>query len=76
MDPQALSQRPHGTIYLADTPLLDISATDIRRRRHNGESCDDLLPNLSSDILSYKVYIAAEGFYHHGKSVVYSAAKF
>lgn len=37
MDPQALSQRPHGAIYLADTPLLDISATDIRRRRHNGE---------------------------------------
>ncbi|CNJ19164.1 nicotinate-nucleotide adenylyltransferase [Yersinia aldovae] len=55
--PQALSQRPHGAIYLADTPLLDISATDIRRRRHNGESCDDLLPR------AVQRYIELQGLY-------------
>lgn len=56
-DPQELRQRPHGAIYLADTPLLEISATDIRHRRHSGESCDDLLPR------SVQRYIELQGLY-------------
>lgn len=56
-DPQLLSRRPQGAIYLADTPLLDISATDIRRRRHHGESCDDLLPR------AVQRYIELQGLY-------------
>lgn len=39
-----LSQKPHGYIYLADVPELEISATEIRQRRHQGLNCDDLLP--------------------------------
>ncbi|CFQ32338.1 nicotinate-nucleotide adenylyltransferase [Yersinia bercovieri] len=56
-DPLALSLRPQGAIYLADTPLLDISATDIRHRRHHGESCDDLLPR------AVQRYIELQGLY-------------
>lgn len=56
-DPHALSLRPQGAIYLADTPLLDISATDIRHRRHHGESCDDLLPR------AVQRYIELQGLY-------------
>ncbi|WP_145589767.1 nicotinate-nucleotide adenylyltransferase [Yersinia rochesterensis] len=56
-EPEALSLRPHGAIYLADTPLLNISATDIRHRRHNGESCDDLLPR------AVQRYIELQGLY-------------
>ena len=57
LDPQALNLQPQGLIYLADTPLLDISATDIRHRRHNGESCDDLLPR------AVQRYIELQGLY-------------
>ncbi|MEY4474394.1 MAG: nicotinate (nicotinamide) nucleotide adenylyltransferase [Pseudomonadota bacterium] len=56
-DAQTLSQRSHGAIYLANTPLLDISATDIRRRRHSSESCDDLLPR------AVQRYIELQGLY-------------
>ncbi len=44
-DVQQLHQLPAGRIWLADTPLLDISATEIRQRRHAGASCADLLPD-------------------------------
>ncbi|MFT8211494.1 MAG: nicotinate-nucleotide adenylyltransferase [Symbiopectobacterium sp.] len=40
----ALHAQPHGLIYLAHTPLVTISATDIRQRRQKGQSCDDLVP--------------------------------
>lgn len=39
-----LHQQPSGCIYLADTAMLDISATEIRKRRHAGLCCDELLP--------------------------------
>lgn len=39
-----LHQHPHGLIYLANTPLLPISATEIRQRRQQGRDCSDLLP--------------------------------
>lgn len=56
-DATQLSQQPHGYIYLADTPLLEISATEIRQRRHQGISCDDLLPR------SVQRYIELQGLY-------------
>ncbi len=39
-----LHNTPAGTVFLADTPLIEISASDIRQRRHAGLSCADLLP--------------------------------
>lgn len=39
-----LHEKTHGLIFLADTPLVPISATEIRRRRQRGEDCGDLLP--------------------------------
>lgn len=52
-----LRQNAHGCIYLAHTPLLDISATDIRQRHHLGISDDDLLP------AKVQVYIQQQGLY-------------
>jgi nicotinate-nucleotide adenylyltransferase len=43
-DAAKLKQQPHGFIYQAKTPLLDISATEIRHRRHEGKSFEDLVP--------------------------------
>lgn len=56
-DAGQLRQRPHGLIYQADTPLLDISATEIRQRRHEGRDCSDLLP------FSVERYIESQGLY-------------
>ncbi|WP_338562119.1 nicotinate-nucleotide adenylyltransferase [Erwinia sp. E_sp_B01_3] len=39
-----LHQQPSGCIYLAETAMLDISATEIRERRHAGNSVAGLLP--------------------------------
>ncbi|OTA18094.1 nicotinate-nicotinamide nucleotide adenylyltransferase [Xenorhabdus vietnamensis] len=50
--PYPLSQKPHGYIYLAATPLLNISATDIRQRHQQGISCDDLLPSLIQNYIN------------------------
>ena len=43
-DPEILSHKPCGAIYLADTPLLNISATEIRERKRDRKSCRDILP--------------------------------
>ncbi|PWC21001.1 nicotinic acid mononucleotide adenylyltransferase [Brenneria roseae subsp. roseae] len=43
-DPQLLHQQTHGRIFLADTPLVTISATEIRQRRQAGLDCHDWLP--------------------------------
>ncbi|MFS1537863.1 MAG: nicotinate-nucleotide adenylyltransferase [Candidatus Phlomobacter fragariae] len=43
-DTEILSHKPYGTIYLADTPLLNISATEIRQRKRDIKSCKDILP--------------------------------
>ncbi|MBE5252556.1 MAG: nicotinate-nucleotide adenylyltransferase [Enterobacterales bacterium endosymbiont of Blomia tropicalis] len=43
-DVRQLHQRSAGCIWLAETPLYDISATEIRQRRHQNQPCDDLLP--------------------------------
>lgn len=39
-----LHAQPQGLIYLAHTPLVTLSATDIRQRRQNDQPCDDLVP--------------------------------
>lgn len=40
----SLHSCPAGYIYLAPTPLYDISATEVRRRLTQGLSCQDQLP--------------------------------
>ncbi|MDE9551070.1 nicotinate-nucleotide adenylyltransferase [Xenorhabdus bovienii] len=55
--PISLRQKPHGCIYLAATPLLNISATDIRQRHQQGLSCDDLLPPAIQN------YVDSRGLY-------------
>jgi len=50
-DIAALHQTPAGHIWLADTPLYDISATEIRQRRHRGQSCSELLPAAVIDYI-------------------------
>ncbi|MFP3013266.1 MAG: nicotinate-nucleotide adenylyltransferase [Arsenophonus sp. NC-QC1-MAG3] len=42
--PEIFSYKPSGTIYLAKTPLLNISATEIRKRKHDRKSCKNILP--------------------------------
>lgn len=56
-DAKQLRQRPQGLIYQANTPLLDISATEIRQRCQQGLDCSDLLP------YSVECYIASQGLY-------------
>lgn len=54
---QLLHQQPHGYIYLADTPLLAISATEIRQRFNSGLTCSDLLPKtVQSYINQHHLY--------------------
>ncbi|MGG5214863.1 nicotinate-nucleotide adenylyltransferase [Rahnella variigena] len=56
-DAEKLKQKPCGFIYQANTPLLDISATEIRERRHAGLDCSDLLP------AAVEHYIESQGLY-------------
>lgn len=55
--PAELKQRPCGVIYQANTPLLDISATQIRQRLREGKSCATLLPT------AVERYIESQGLY-------------
>lgn len=48
---------PAGKILLADTPLYNISATDIRARHKAGVDCHDLLPDAVEN------YIHQQGLY-------------
>lgn len=53
----ALRRTPAGKIYLANTPLWDISATEIRRRLAAGESVDTLIPEcVARYIRTQKLY--------------------
>lgn len=58
-DAAELHARPAGRVFLADTPQIAISATEIRQRRHQGRSDADLLPAAVSD------YIDREGLYRN-----------
>lgn len=44
-DPNQLSKTPNGNIFLADTPLINISATEIRQKLSDGNLCTDLIPD-------------------------------
>ncbi|EOW6670037.1 nicotinate-nucleotide adenylyltransferase [Cronobacter dublinensis] len=46
-----LHRQAAGKIYLADTPLYPISATDIRARLAQRQPCDDLLPPAVLDYI-------------------------
>jgi len=52
-----LKSLPHGKVYLAHTPLIDISATDIRQRQRHQQSYDDLVPT------NVQTYIQQQGLY-------------
>lgn len=55
--PENLHQSPCGYIFLADTPLFPISATNIRERLKNGEDCrDQLAPAVQNYILTQGLY--------------------
>lgn len=56
--PDFLHQQPQGLIYLADTPLIAISSTEIRQRLQQQKPCDHLLPAAVCD------YIQQQGLYH------------
>lgn len=43
--PKALREAPHGGIFVADMPALEISATDIRRRCAESKNIRYLLPD-------------------------------
>lgn len=52
-----LHQRPSGKVFLAQTPLYDISATVIRQRLEENQPCDDLLPpEVLAFILQHGLY--------------------
>lgn len=55
--PAELKERAEGMIYQANTPLLDISATEIRQRHREGKNCADLLP------AAVERYIDSQGLY-------------
>lgn len=48
----ALQQQPQGGIYFAHTPLVDISATDIRQRIKNNDGWTDMVPNPVADYIN------------------------
>lgn len=52
-----LHKLPVKRLQLAETPWFNISATIIRERLQNGESCEDLLPE---PVLTY---INQQGLY-------------
>lgn len=56
---EELHQTPCGNVFLADTPLVPVSATAIRERLHHRQSCDDLLPPAVS------AYISDAGLYRN-----------
>lgn len=59
-DIRQLHQQPAGHIWLADTPLYDISATEIRRRRHQNQPATICCPLRLSIISTAKAYIATD----------------
>ena len=48
---EQLHAQPAGKIYLAQTPLYDISATDIRQRLEQHLPCDDLIPPAVAEFI-------------------------
>lgn len=48
---EELHQQPAGKIFIAPTPMYDISATTIRQRLESGQACDDLVPAAVLDFI-------------------------
>lgn len=48
---EQLHSQPAGKIFLAQTPLYDISATAIRQRLEQHQPCDDLLPPAVAEFI-------------------------
>ncbi|MGB3255228.1 nicotinate-nucleotide adenylyltransferase [Buttiauxella gaviniae] len=48
---EELHSQPAGQIYLAQTPMYDISATAIRQRLEQHQTCDDLLPPAVAEFI-------------------------
>ncbi|WP_151992887.1 nicotinate-nucleotide adenylyltransferase [Buttiauxella massiliensis] len=48
---EELHNQPAGKIYLAQTPMYDISATAIRQRLEQHQTCDDLLPPAVAEFI-------------------------
>lgn len=48
---EQLQQQPAGKIFIAPTPMYDISATTIRQRLESGQACDDLVPAAVLDFI-------------------------
>ncbi|WBM69604.1 nicotinate-nucleotide adenylyltransferase [Buttiauxella sp. WJP83] len=48
---EQLHAQPAGKIFLAQTPLYDISATNIRQRLEQHQPCDDLLPPAVAEFI-------------------------
>ncbi|CAK7031734.1 MULTISPECIES: nicotinate-nucleotide adenylyltransferase [Providencia] len=42
--PSQLSQSANGYIFIGDTPLINISATEIREKLNAGDTCSELIP--------------------------------
>ncbi|EMI5492511.1 nicotinate-nucleotide adenylyltransferase [Providencia stuartii] len=57
-DPNQLSHTPSGYIFLGDTPLVDISATEIRKNLNSGQLNSNLIPPA---VMSY---IQQQQLYH------------
>lgn len=58
---KALQEAPQGAIFVADMPMLEISATDIRRRCAEGRSIRYLLPDsVSHYIQTNRLYLHAD----------------
>lgn len=54
---EQLHNQPAGKIYLAQTPMYDISATAIRQRLEQHQPCDDLLlPAVAEFIRRHHLY--------------------
>ena len=69
-DPALLSRRPHGHIYLADTPELEISATGSVSAAIRASTATTCCHARCSATSSCRVYIASE------RCVIYCAAIF
>jgi nicotinate-nucleotide adenylyltransferase len=56
-DPEELHQQLAGCIYVAQTPMLDISSTDLRQRLAKGQSTQGMLPTtVLAYIQQHKLY--------------------
>ncbi|MGG4607702.1 nicotinate-nucleotide adenylyltransferase [Providencia sp. Me31A] len=45
LDPVRLNQTANGYIFIGNTPLVNISATQIRKKLNTGDSCSELIPD-------------------------------